>query len=362
MSIPRRAVEHRQRRAARDRRHRRAPRTRAGRRVGVVGGEGRPGRRRARRASVATSGVARDDRRRRAAGAEAGLHRHTAMADNRLPEAIEDLERFLARRHQRRVERPGVPAVPRRRGARRADRPDRRRRPRDGGASLFVNGVDPGFANDWLPLVLTVGLASASTRCAAWRSSTTPRTTTPMVLFDIMGFGEPLDETPMLLLPGVLTHGLGLAWSASWPPASTSSWTRSSETVRAAARAGDVRDRRPATIEKGTTAALRFEVLGMRRRRARRRARARHPAAPTTSARTGRSRPGTGLLPRGGHRRAELHPRPADCSAPTATTTPPGSRPPPCGWSTRSPAVVAAPPGLLTALDLPSITGRGLVG
>ena len=25
----------------------------------------------------------------------------------------------------------------------------------EGGASLWVNGVDPGFANDWLPLVLT---------------------------------------------------------------------------------------------------------------------------------------------------------------------------------------------------------------
>jgi hypothetical protein len=26
----------------------------------------------------------------------------------------------------------------------------------EGGASLFVNGIDPGFANDWLPLVLPV--------------------------------------------------------------------------------------------------------------------------------------------------------------------------------------------------------------
>ena len=37
---------------------------------------------------------------------------HTAMADNRLEEAMADLQRFLRAGHQRRVQRAGVPAVP----------------------------------------------------------------------------------------------------------------------------------------------------------------------------------------------------------------------------------------------------------
>ncbi len=78
---------------------------------------------------------------------------HTAMADDRIFEAIADLERFLARRHQRGVVEPGVPAVPERRTTRWPPRSSRQRT--KAGVSLFVNGVDPGFANDALPLVLS---------------------------------------------------------------------------------------------------------------------------------------------------------------------------------------------------------------
>ncbi|MCP9983100.1 hypothetical protein [Actinomadura madurae] len=48
----------------------------------------------------------------------------------------------------------------------------------EGGGSLFVSGVDPGWGNDVLPLLVS-GVAARSTSSAARRSSTTPPTTSP---------------------------------------------------------------------------------------------------------------------------------------------------------------------------------------
>ena len=63
------------------------------------------------------------------------------------------------------------------------------------GVSLFVNGVDPGFANDALPLVLTgISERIEEVRCSEVLNYNTYNQ--PMVLFDIMGFGRPMDEVP----------------------------------------------------------------------------------------------------------------------------------------------------------------------
>ncbi|MGH3758496.1 hypothetical protein [Actinophytocola sp.] len=78
---------------------------------------------------------------------------YTAMADDRITEALDDLARILRAgvnvvssspvflRYPTGVVPEGV-IEPIRRAA------------TEGGASLWVNGIDPGFANDWLPLVL----------------------------------------------------------------------------------------------------------------------------------------------------------------------------------------------------------------
>src|SRR5690606_29882146 len=77
----------------------------------------------------------------------------------------------------------------------------------EGGASLFVNGVDPGWANDVLPLaVSTICERIDELRCQEVVNYATYDN--PLVLFDVMGFGRPMDETPLLLQPGVLS----LAW------------------------------------------------------------------------------------------------------------------------------------------------------
>src|SRR4029078_5418271 len=78
---------------------------------------------------------------------------YTAMADNRLPEALEDYHRILA---------AGVNAVPRVAVFLQYPGwvlPDELLKPiedatQSGNSSIFVNGIDPGFANDLLPLAL----------------------------------------------------------------------------------------------------------------------------------------------------------------------------------------------------------------
>ena len=86
--------------------------------------------------------------------------------------------------------------------------------------SLWVNGVDPGFANDWLPLVMTsVCERIDEVRCMEILDYATYDQ--PSVLFDIMGFGQPLDEVPFILLPRDPHHCVGQRRHASWRPAST---------------------------------------------------------------------------------------------------------------------------------------------
>src|SRR5262249_59782072 len=78
---------------------------------------------------------------------------------------------------------------------------------RTGGVSCFTSGIDPGFANDALPILLL----SACERVASVRVMEILDYATydqPTVLVDTMGFANPRDHPPLLLLPGVLT----LAW------------------------------------------------------------------------------------------------------------------------------------------------------
>ncbi len=76
------------------------------------------------------------------------------------------------------------------------------------GASLHVNGIDPGWANDVLPLALT----SLSQRIDLVRVSEIADYSTyyqPVVMNDIYGFGKPMDHVAMLWQPGILTTAWG---------------------------------------------------------------------------------------------------------------------------------------------------------
>ncbi|HEY7917649.1 MAG TPA: hypothetical protein VIC86_11800 [Acidimicrobiales bacterium] len=281
---------------------------------------------------------------------------HTAMADDRLMEALDDIKRIL---------RAGVNVVSS--GPVFLQYPfgvveDSMITPMQeaavvGGVSLFVNGVDPGFANDALPLVLTgVSERIDEVRCSEILNYNTYNQ--PMVLFDIMGFGRPLDQIPMILQPGVLT----MAWGS---------------VVRQLAAGLDAEldsveewyERRPATetfevdagtIEKGTAAALHFEVRGMRDGRAvivlEHVTRLHDDLAPEWPRPAGH-----------GCYRVQVSGEPnytldlqllgSDGDHNTAGLKATAMR-----LVNAVPSVVEASPGLVTALDLPLIAGRGLVG
>ncbi len=280
---------------------------------------------------------------------------YTAMADDRLTEALADLTGFL---------RAGVNVV--------ASGPVFLQDPAgvvpdevvapiraaaaEGGASLWVNGIDPGFANDWLPLVLTsVSQRVDQVRCLEILDYSTYDNA--KILFDIMGFGRPLDDTPTLLVPGVLSlawgsvvrqlaAGLGVTLDAVEESA-----TRLPAHERLTIPAG--------VVEAGTTAALRFEVRGMA-----------HGRPVCVLEHVTRLHPDLGpdwpRLPGQGGYRVEITGEPnytldLRIAATDGDHNTGGLKATAMRLVNAIPAVVAAPPGLLTALDLPLVTGRGLV-
>lgn len=130
----------------------------------------------------------------------------------------------------------------------------------EGSSTCFNNGIDPGFANDTMPLMFT-GLSET------WRSvrmqeiinyATYEQEDT---IREVMGFGYPVDHSCMLFNPGMLS----MAWGGA---------------VRSVAaglgveldRVYEVHERLPleddcenamGVFKKGTTGAMRFEVRGV---------------------------------------------------------------------------------------------------
>jgi hypothetical protein len=135
---------------------------------------------------------------------------------------------------------------------------------RTGNTSCFTSGIDPGFANDALPLTLL----SACARVDTVRVMEIVNYATydqPQVLFETMGFGKRIDHTPLLLVPGVLTMGWGavLEGLAAALGAEIDE-VREKHERRLTEEAFDIPAGR---VPAGTVAALRFEVAGMVRGR-----------------------------------------------------------------------------------------------
>ncbi|MEU1546593.1 diacylglycerol kinase [Nocardia sp. NPDC005745] len=184
---------------------------------------------------------------------------YCSMTDNRLFEAVQDLQRILAAGINVVACAPVFFQYPY------GVLPDELLKPvqeaaAQGNSSLWVNGIDPGFANDLLPLALAgTCLRVDQVRCleivdyASYDNRA--------VMFDIMGFGKPVDEIPMLLQPGVLS----LAWGgtvrqlAAGIGVTLDAVTQSYERIPAP----ESFDIATGHIAEGTAAALRFEVRGM---------------------------------------------------------------------------------------------------
>jgi hypothetical protein len=227
---------------------------------------------------------------------------------------------------------------------------------RAGGVSFFTSGIDPGFANDLIPLVLT-GVCERIDSVRVQEVLNYATYDQPEVLFETMGFGKPLEDTPLILMPGVLTLAWGgvvhaLAAGLGVEVERIEEWYEKSP-------APETFSIPPGTLEHGTMAGLHFEVRGIVGGRPRivveHVTRLREDIAPEWPA-----PPGVG-----GYRvivdgspaiRLEL------------STAGDGGDENSGGLIVTAmrllnaiPAVCAAPPGLLSALDLPLVTGRCLM-
>jgi 4-hydroxy-tetrahydrodipicolinate reductase len=75
-----------------------------------------------------------------------------------------------------------------------------------GGVSFFTTGIDSGFANDVLPLVLSgVSRVIESVRVTEmFNYATYPD---KAAVYEILGFGKPPEDTPFAAAPGIFTFG-----------------------------------------------------------------------------------------------------------------------------------------------------------
>jgi 2,4-diaminopentanoate dehydrogenase len=280
---------------------------------------------------------------------------YTALADNRLPEALEDYRRILA---------AGVNVV--------ASSavflqypwqvlPAELIEPIEtaaitGGASIFVNGIDPGFANDLLPLALA-GTCQQIEQVRCMEIVDYATYNSAAVMFDVMGFGKPIDETPMLLQPGVLT----LAWGSVVRQLAAGLGIELDEVTEEHTRvpAPEDFDIAAGHIPAGTTAAMRFEVRGM------------HGGKPAvvlehvTRLRDDLCPEWPQPAQEGGSYRVVVTGEPSYTldlclSSPNGDHNHAGLVATAARVVNAIPAVVAAAPGIRTTLDLPLITGRGL--
>jgi 4-hydroxy-tetrahydrodipicolinate reductase len=277
---------------------------------------------------------------------------YTATADRRPFQAVDEMCRILA--SGKNVVSSSVVGLVHPRALPGPVTPKLEEACRAGGVSFFTSGIDPGFANDVLPLVLS-GLSERWDEIRIQEIINYATYDQPEVLFETMGFGKSLDSVPILLMPGalrfawggtlrLLAEGLGLELEE----------IRESHERRPALRPLRVAGR---VVEPGTMAALRFEVQGIVGGRpalvVEHVTRLDDALAPEWPTGSGSYR----VLIRGvpGMRcDFEFWDEKGDHAVGGVVLT-----------ATRLvnaiPAVCEAPPGLLSALDLPLITGRGLL-
>lgn len=283
---------------------------------------------------------------------------HTAMADDRVFECLEDLISFVEAGINVTSSGPVLLQWPEK-----ILPPEFLARIDDackaGNASMHINGIDPGFANDLLPLVMT----SLSQRIDEVRVMEICDYSTyyqPVVMGDMFGFGRPMEFKPFLWEPGILT----MAWGS---------------VVRQIAAGLDIVldeplteevDRRAAEVDTpsvsgdvaaGTMGAVRFQLIG------------KVDGTPRVVlehiTRTAPDQVPEWETPPAGHDgcyRIKItgepmmqvdfthHGEHGDHNVSGMITT--AQR-----IINALPAVVAAKPGLVTAIDLPLVTGRGLV-
>jgi 4-hydroxy-tetrahydrodipicolinate reductase len=225
---------------------------------------------------------------------------------------------------------------------------------REGNSSLWFGGIDPGFANDLLPLTLS-GLSERWTQIRIQEIVNYATYDQPEVVLGTMGFGKPMNELPLVLQPGMIT----IAWGGTIRLLAEGLGLDLDEIVQHYECLPAPRDlvTPMGVVKEGTRAALRFEVSGIvggePRLVVEHVTRMHDDLAPDWP----RSEGGYHVIVEGVPRmvcKLDMEDEHGDHAVGGVVLT-----------ATRLvnaiPAVVAADPRPLTALDLPLITGRGLM-
>ncbi|OAN37575.1 diacylglycerol kinase [Mycolicibacterium iranicum] len=131
---------------------------------------------------------------------------------------------------------------------------------RQGNASLFITGVDPGFVTDLLPLALASTCQSIS-QIRTMEIADYATYDGATVMFDVMGFGNDIGDLPFLYQPGMLSAawGVGIRQLAAGLGVTVDE-IRDSVEQEPAPEDFDVA---VGTIKKGTVAAVRFLIEGL---------------------------------------------------------------------------------------------------
>ncbi|MCW2600214.1 MAG: hypothetical protein JWM02_2043 [Frankiales bacterium] len=131
---------------------------------------------------------------------------------------------------------------------------------KQGGTSLFVSGIDPGWGNDVLPLLVS-GVASTveQVRCIELFDYSTYDQ--PDAVRYSVGMGQPMDEVPVMVAPGVPT----MIWGGQVRLIARGLGLELEEIVeKVERRALEQTVTNPmGTFEAGTQGGLRFEIQGM---------------------------------------------------------------------------------------------------
>src|ERR1700739_963751 len=279
---------------------------------------------------------------------------YCAMGDTRLPDAMADVMRILAAGINVVGSSPGLlqypwGVMPDKYLARVEDAA------RPGSSSIFISGFAPGFANDLIPFALAGTCQRIEqVRCMEIHDY---GSYDGVEVMHYMGVAGPMDEIPMLLQPGILS----IAWGTAIRQLAAGLGIEVDEITESYQRepAPEDFDIAVGRVAKGTLAALQFEIRGMVDG---------HPAIVIEhitrlppDLRPDWPQPASG----GGSYRVEIVGEPSYAMDIVPTSLKGDhNHAAIAGAAGRIvnaiAAVVAAPPGIRTTLDLPLITGKGL--
>ncbi len=129
-----------------------------------------------------------------------------------------------------------------------------------GQVSLYASGIEPGFAADYLPLVLTTQ-SSQIEKIHAYEIGLYDDYGVPDIMSDAMGFGRPLDYQPWIGFPGAIAG----EWQGQIRMVADALGAEVQEVRETFDRAATDRTLEVAmgTVEAGTCGALRMQAIGV---------------------------------------------------------------------------------------------------